>query len=349
MDTKKHTMRSIKKIRGVLSTLLILGLVLFPSTAKAAERSTDTFPDPIYTGSVNGIDRMAEPEVETSSVETSTVETPSPLPTEEPPYTILKTYTGFVDGVERTLHLIKNDWLEIAAVIEIGTWASNYAYRDFDLVTAGLDKYGCVQVLTKDNMVYWWSYDLSPNLSNRGCIVVPNTLEPNGYLTDIESFVFEGTGSAAVIVGYKSLSGQTYPLPSFERMKKIGGFDSPLEPQYVPKELSTPSASRMPTQTPTLATPIPTIATDLSVAEPTIPQNKKLSIKKSKKKGVTTYSLCEGNKAVIEYSLKKGKLNWKAGKKKLLIKKGAKKPVYSGRFGIKVKRASGRPLNISNK
>lgn len=81
----------------------------------------------------------------------TTVETPSP--TEEPLYSVLDTYSGFVDGIERTLLLIKNDWLEIGAVLEIENTTSGYAYCDFDLVTAGFDKYGCIEILTNDNMV----------------------------------------------------------------------------------------------------------------------------------------------------------------------------------------------------
>ena len=147
-----------------------------------------------------------------------------------------------------------------------------------------------------------------------------------------------------------------------------------------------PSATPItkPTEMPATATP---------TAEPSEPvvthPNKKLvlKIKKSKKKGVTVRSLCEGDKTIVEYSLKKGKLIWKAGKRKgtvknvryvvfirksknlyvgdkkgrgyiissktgkkrLIIKKGAKKPICSGGFGIKVRRTSGGSVNIANK
>lgn len=84
---------------------------------------------------------------------------------------------------------------------------------------------------------------------------MPNALEPKGYLTNIESFIFEGTGTAAVIVGYKSLSGDIYPLPSFSEMKKIGGYDSPIKPRYIPKGVTpNPSVPPFPAQ-PCLSSP----------------------------------------------------------------------------------------------
>lgn len=246
--------------------------------------------------------------------------------------------------------------------------------------------------------------------------LVPNACDPEGYMHDIESFIFSGQGEQSVIVGYKSSTGDIYPLPSFEEMKEEADeIDNTVEPWYIPKGLSlrptamptkvpaTPTVTPIakPSEPPSLApatTPTVTPTSEPSKAptsvlpapviigtEPVVtPQ---LSIKKSKKKGVTTYSLREGDKVAIEYSLKKGKLAWKAGKKKgslknvkyvvfikksrnlyvgdkkgrgytissktgkkkLIIKKGAKKPICSGGFGVKVKRTSGGPINISNK
>lgn len=426
-----------KKARIALSYFLIalmLGLALFPSTAEAY------------------------------------------LDTE----TILKMNLGSVDGVGRRLILAKNEWDQSMVYFEpnFEEGAPFGIYED-PVLDVGFDKYGIVQVLCPEKYVLWWSYDLTPDLAFRDFYSVPNANDPEGYMHDIESFVFEGEGFEETIVGYRSTSGQFYPLPSFDEMKEIAGLeDNPLQPPtYVagytpipeipgvetwsietskpsptvvpptPTPVVTPSekpdASALPTSvpptrepevseepmpTPTLApptsepsptekpsespTPIstskpkpspslvpPTQAPSVSTSAPltnppsvvvqptaTPKVSKKLDIKTSKKKGKTTYSLCEGDKKVIEYTLFKGNLTWKAGKKKgkasgvryagfikksrnlyygdkkgrgytisskngkkkLIIKKGAKKPIYSAKFIVKVKVAS-KPINISNK
>lgn len=342
------------------------------------------------------------------------------------PGTVIDTYTGFVDGVERTLTLRKSTANVITPYLEIGDGGPFYAYSGDDIVIAGLDKYGTVQVLCTDNVPYWWSYDLNPDFTQRVYNVVPNSNDPEGYMHDIVSFDFVGTGDNKIIVGYKTTSGETLPLPSFSEMKEVAGSDSPIEPSYIPKggtpvpptaspiipnpespsvETSEPPTVVPPTQTPSvsespiLTTPIPAPSTSTSVpiistdppsvtVQPTVTPkvSKKLDIKTSKKKGKITCSLREGNKTVIQYALKKGNLTWKVGKKKgsakgvkyagfikksrnlyygdkkgrvytisskngkkkLIIKKGAKKPIYSGKFVAKVKTASGS-INISNK
>ncbi len=352
-----------------------------------------------------------------------------------PTETVIKTYTGFVDGVERTLVLTKNASDKFTPYLKIGDWDNFiYASTNSTILDAGLDKYGTVQILCTDKMPYWWSYDLTPDYTRKEYNVVPNPSDPIGYMHDIVSFDFEGTGEDAIIVGYKSVSGETYPLPSFAEMKEVAGSDSPIEPSYVttqgtpesptpptstpvpptptiPRpespsiETSAPPTVAPPTQippisgSPTLVTPIPTPLTSTLVpiigtyppsvtVQPTATPkvSKKLSIKTSKKKGKTTSSLCEGNKTVIEYTLKKGNLTWKVGKKKgnakgvkyagfiknsknlffmdkkgkgftvsskngkkkLIINKGAKKPSSSGGFVVKVMTASG-PFHLSNK
>lgn len=351
----------------------------------------------------------------------------------DPSETVIDTYTGFVDGIERTLVLTKNNYDgRLIPYLKIGDWDNFiYASTRSTILDAGLDKYGTVQILCTDKIPYWWSYDLNPDsTTQRKYYVVPNLNDSKGYMHDIVSFDFVGTGDNKIIVGYKTTSGETLPLPSFAEMKEVAGSDSPIEPSYVTTygtptstplpptasptipnpespsvETSAPPTVAPPTQTPsvseppTLATPIPSPLTSTQVpiintdspsvtVQPTAtPEvSKKLSIEKSKKKGNTTYSLCEGNKTVIEYTLKKGKLTWKVGKKKgnakgvkyagfikksknlffmdkkgrgytvssqngkkkLIIKKGAKKLVCSGKFVAKVKTASGS-INISNK
>lgn len=400
---------------------------------------------------------IANPESSVSepSYVPSPIETPSPSPSEtSEPMRILKKYTGSVQGIERTLFLTDEIADEITLLLKIGNWNPDQIYFGSDVLDSGIDKYGTVQILCEDKTVFWWSYDLNPSKFHYNA--VPNPHVPEGYMCDIKSFVFEGSGEQAIIVGYETVSGKIYPLPSFDEMKEAAGFDNPIQPSYVTggtqipgtplpststpspmitatpvasvSPIQTPSAStstpmatvtptEKPTQVPATPTPVPAVSapptqappaltltpsTPVTVPEtpsaplisadpnvvPTVtPANKKLVIEKSKKKGATIRCLCEGDKVVIEYSLKKGKLNWKAGKrkgtmknvkyvvfikksrnlyvgdkkgrgyiissktgkKKLIIKKGAKKPICSGGFGIKVKRTSGGPISIINK
>lgn len=341
--------------------------------------------------------------------------------------TILKTYTGSVNGIERDLFLTKSKTDTVKAYIKIGE--EGPYFMTSMLLDVGLDRYGTVWILDDENIIWWWNYELSPNLSPVTFISVsdPNSTDPDAYVDDVESLIYEGSGTKAIVVGYRTFSGEEYSLLSFEEIKALIDPDSSVtEPSYVPKgetplpptasptipnpespsvETSAPPTVAPPTQTPsvseppTLATPIPSPLTSTQVpiistdspsvtVQPTATSevSKKLSIEKSKKKGNTTYSLCEGNKTVIEYTLKKGKLTWKVGKKKgnakgvkyagfikksknlffmdkkgrgytvssqngkkkLIIKKGAKKLVCSGKFVAKVKTASGS-INISNK
>ncbi len=388
-----------KKIRTVLTVLLILGLLLSPSTTNA---ETDSKP-------------------------------------------VLGSYTGSVNGVERTLNVTVNSDGETELYIKIGD-EGPYMIDDH-LSNSGFDQYGAVWSQQDNNSLAFWSYDLSPTFQIIRFKFIKDPIDPTKDFYGIASLVFKGTGSEAIVVGFRTFSGEIYPLPSFEEMKATVDPNSSVpEPCYVPKKqisipektpevetsiVETPSPSptvvpatnapsksetptpkplstvtptqdpmvtALPTQVPitptsspspsvpatqapdsVLVTPVPTP----SLVEPTVtPTNKKLVIKNSKKKGVTTRSLCEGNKVIIEYSLKKGKLNWKTskkkgsmknvkyvvfikksrnlyvgdrkgrgyiissknGKKRLVIKKGAKKPTLSGGFGVKVGR-----IKISNK
>lgn len=363
---------SHKNFRVVLSTLLILGLLLSPSTTKA---ETDSKP-------------------------------------------VLGSYTGSVNGVERTLNATVNSDGETELYIKIGDIGPYMI--DNHLSDSGFDQYGAVWSQQDNNSLAFWSYDLSPTFQIIRFKFIMDPIDPTERFYEIESLVFND--SKTIVVGFRTFSGEIYPLPSFEEMKAAVDPNSSVpEPSYVPKKqisipektpgvetpivetpspsptiipsTNAPSKSETPTPKP-LSTVTPTQAPDSvsvtpvptpSVVEPNVtPANKNfvLKIKKSKKKGVTTYSLCEGNKSVIEYSLKKGKLNWKTckkkgsmknvkyvafikksrnlyvgdrkgrgyiissktGKKRLVIKKGAKKPTLSGGFGVKVGR-----IKISNK
>lgn len=190
-----------------------------------------------------------------------------------------KIYSGFVDGVERTLTL---KWLNIVdeddlvlglsleILLRIGDGSSFSVSHSEDYIDVGIDRYGTVQILKKDKYVLWWSYDLEPDYSFITFRTVPNSDDSKGYMHDIESFIFEGEGEQAVIVGYKSTSGDIYPIPSFDEMKAYAEVDSPIQPSYVtgnqPTESATPipSASAFPTPTSVTATSKPTNTPDIA-------------------------------------------------------------------------------------
>lgn len=332
--------------------------------------------------------------------------------------TILKTYTGSVNGIERDLFLTKSK-TEVKAYIKIGE--KDPYFLTSMILDAGPDKYGSIWALDDENILCWWNYDLC---SDRTFYVIPRptSTDPKAYVDDVESIIVEGSGTKAIVVGYRTFSGEEYSLLSFEEMKALINPDSSVpEPSYVPKGEApvTPTSTPLPpTTSPTIPNPespsvetsapptSPSQAPSVSSSSTSAPSNtsvinppsvtaqptvtpkvsKKLDIKTSKKKGKITCSLREGNKTVIQYALKKGNLTWKVGKKKgsakgvkyagfikksrnlyygdkkgrvytisskngkkkLIIKKGAKKPIYSGKFVAKVKTASGS-INISNK
>lgn len=349
---------------------------------------------------------------------------------------ILKMNIGSVDGVGRRLILAKDKWDENIVYFDTNFEEGNpYGIYDDQILDVAFDKYGIVHILLPEKYPVWWSYDLTPSLAFREFEIVPNSNDTEGYMHDIESFVYEGEGFEQVLVGYRSTSGQIYPIPSFEVMKEYAELDSSLPaPSYVPGyspipgipgvetwSIETPKPSPIvlpstptpivtpteepseaPAMTPTSPTQAPSVSSSSTSApsnstmttppnamvQPTVTPSvsKKLTVKTSKKKGIATYSLCEGDKTLIQYALKKGKLTWKVGKKKgnakgvkyagfikksqnlfymdkkgrgytissqngkkkLIIKKSAKKPIYSDKFITRVKTAS-KSINISNK
>lgn len=396
----RHTFH---KIRAVISALLILGLVLSPSTTKAAETLTDAFPDPVwktYPGSVDGVER-----------------------------------TLFVTKAENSNR--------VTPYIKIGDWEPEDISTDDLYLDVAMDEYGSVQILCSDTVVFWWNYDLNPDFFNLGYYAVPNPDDPERIMQNIESFVIKdgilvgyksSSGTIYPVPSFTEMKefaridspvephfipkipDSGTPLPSATPVASVSPTQTPSASTSTPMATVTPTEK--PTQVPATPTPVPAVSAPPTQAPPaltltpstpvTVPETPsaplismepnvvqpavtptvtKLSIKKSKKKGVTTYSLCEGNKVAMEYSLKKGMLNWKAGKKKgtmenvkyvafikksrnlylgdkkgrgyiissktgkkkLIIKKGAKKPICSGGFGIKVKRTSGGPISIVNK
>lgn len=157
-----------------------------------------------------GIDGSGSTVPEPSYVPSVPVETPTPSPTVTPQesVSILNTYIGYVDGVdgmdkiEQTLLITKDESGKIIPSFTIEGWDF---YEDLDyyqivLVDAAVDKYGSLQLLQEDERVLWWNYYVTPDISSKTYTFLPD-------LNSIESFIFDGSGSQAVIVGYRSTTG----------------------------------------------------------------------------------------------------------------------------------------------
>lgn len=227
------------------------------------------------------------------------------LPTEEP---IVKTYHGYVNGVERTI-VLTSDTFGLNTYLKIGEGDfQSIASFSKDSVP---DRY-CANWILNETVLGFWSYDLTPDFDS-----IVFTL----YRSDVASIItLEEPENFIIAVGYKTLSGETYPLPTFDDMKFIQGVDTSIP---APFYASTPDATPIPTQTPELSspTPIPVVTepavlstpTPVPTVEPTVaPKSNsttapKLSIKRSK----TTSTIYEGKKVVSKATLKKGTLTWK--------------------------------------
>lgn len=291
--------------------------------------------------------------------------------------TVIQTYSGSVNGVERELIITWDSFFEeTSQYIKIGEmdpvkiWFGDYS------TVAGINQYGAVVIWQSDYSVMCWSYDLVPDLKSRKFYLVQDP-DSKEIRYDIESLVFEGSGSEAVVVGYKTFSGEVYPLPSFNELKAIAAPGSSVpEPRYIPKGMEPDTPTPTPS-TPASVTPVPASDT------PTPKVNtKKVSIKTEKKAKV----LYDGDEFIGQYTLKKGVLTWKSpkkkgkikgvkqagfnkktknlviltkkgdgyvlsfknGKKKRVVKKKGKKLIYSGKFVTKIKTTS-RKVDVGNK
>lgn len=176
--------------------------------------------------------------------------------------TLVKTpYTGFVNGIERKLIVTKTESNVFRLYFQVGEEEPKLVFADF--LDAGVDKYGTIWVIESvEKSILGWNYDLSPN--NRWFDTIPDPNDPRGYVHDVDSLDFEGTGSDAVLVGYKTASGEKSPLLTFEELKAIVDPSSTIpEPSYVP--ILTPE----PTSTPTLAPPTSVPPTPTPIVTPT--------------------------------------------------------------------------------
>jgi len=167
------------------------------------------------------------------------------------------------------------------------------------------------------------------------------------YDSQFEEFKYEGSGTKRILVGYKTHTGEEYPLPTFQEMCFMMGVEegSIPEPKYIPSESPDP-------------TPTPKISIKREKSKTFLYEGNELISKTTLKKGILTWER-KGKKknqyknvtwvAFIEKSrnlvivYKKGAadvIDVKNGKKKRILDKGAKKIIYSEDYGVAIKTAT---------
>lgn len=277
--------------------------------------------------------------------------------------TIWKTYSGSVNGVERTLVAVILEDGTTSEYMKVGEQESGLLwYKNLDV---GLDQYGTVVVLDHTHTMSFWNYDIEKTFDSPFSSVgfwpmpkpeVTDFSDIYDEVDNVESLIFEGTGEQAVVIGYKTFSGEIYSLLSFDQMKAIKGIKDDIpEPLYIPKGMEsvitpqpatptpvpptpTPSTSEpgIPTQTPDVSVPsmptstpkpgipassTPSLTPDMPVTEtPALVSAAPTSKVSSKKVSIKTEKkakvLYAGDEFIGQYILKKGVLTWKGPKKK---------------------------------
>ena len=243
---------------------------------------------------------------------TNTVKADTDLPWDESE--VVETSTCVVNGVERSLIILKDS----SIYLKIGDSSPISVY--FDSKSTKFDQYGTIWIIDSlDTAICWWNYDLSPDDITFHPINKPTAENPDAFVDDVEAFILDENNK--FIVGYKTFSGQTYPILTLDEMKEILK-DSSSTPTPTP----TPTPSNIPTPTPTIpaATPnVPTppaptvspVATPPTTNTPAVTPKTTVAPKVSVKKKAGYSCLSIGNKVTSKYKLAKGKLTWKGSSK----------------------------------
>lgn len=245
---------------------------------------------------------------------TNTVKADTNLPWDESE--VVETSTCIVNGVERNLIILD----DASVYLRIGESAPLLIYVGFNNVSAKFDQYGTIWVMdSRDDAIRWWNYDLSPTELDFYAINKPTAENPDAFVDDVESFILDENNK--FIVGYKTFSGQTYPILTLDEMKEILK-DSSSTPTPTP----TPTPSNIPTPTPTIPAttpnvptpPAPTVspvATPPTTSTPAVTPKTTVAPKVSVKKKTGYNCLSLGSKITSKYKLTKGKLTWKGSSK----------------------------------
>ncbi len=304
---------------------------------------------------------------------TNTAKADTNLPWDESE--VVETSTCVVNGVERSLIILD----DASAYLTIGESTPLFIYIGFK--SAKFDQYGTIWLIdSRDDAIRWWNYDLSPTELDFYAINKPTAENPDAFVDDVEAFILDENNK--FIVGYKTFSGQTYPILTLDDMKAV-----------LNSSLPTPTPSNVPTPTPTPTVPAATppaptvspVATPPTTSTPAVTPKTTVTPKVSVKKKAGYNCLSLGSKITSKYKLTKGKLTWKGsskskkysgiksaafikksgnlvfltkkgkvytlspkGKKKCIVKKKAKKLILKNKFAVKVK-VGKKFINIANK
>lgn len=242
---------------------------------------------------------------------TNTVKADTDLPWNESE--VVETSTCVVNGVERSLIVLKNTLV----YLKIGDVSPKLVYLDAKSIK--FDQYGTIWAIDADTSIRWWNYDLAPNDTSFKAILNPTADNPNGFIDDVESFIFDENNQ--FVVGYKTLSGQTYPILTLDEMKEIlKDSSSTPTPTPTPSNIPTP-APTVPTATPTVPATTPPapkvspVATPPTTSTPAVIPKTTVTPKVSVKKKAGYNCLSLGSKITSKYKLTKGKLTWKGNSK----------------------------------
>ena len=309
---------------------------------------------------------------------TNTAKADTNLPWDESE--VVETSTCVVNGVERSLIILD----DASAYLTIGESTPLFIYIGFK--SAKFDQYGTIWLIdSRDDAICWWNYDLSPTNRIFHAIDKPTAENPDAFVDDVEAFILDENNK--FIVGYKTFSGQTYPILTLDDMKAV-----------LNSSLPTPTPSNVPTPTPSPTTPAATpnnttpsaptvspVVTPPTTSTPAVTPKTTVTPKVSVKKKAGYNCLSLGSKITSKYKLTKGKLTWKGsskskkysgiksaafikksgnlvfltkkgkvytlspkGKKKCIVKKKAKKLILKNKFAVKVK-VGKKFINIANK
>lgn len=241
---------------------------------------------------------------------------------------VVKTQTCIVNDVERTLTVYENS----DVYLKVGQ--NSPLYITYGHIDVGFDRYGSFWILEDmDTSVRWWNYDFM-GIECEDLYPVPRPTEenPDGYVDDVECLVYDEHG---FVVGYKTFSGETYPIMTIEEMTEQFLAKNPgaSVPTLVPGPL--PSTDPTPTPTPSTnpgsdPTPTPVVTpstapqvtqspTPVVTPEPTVAPSNSTKLSLKKESGYTC--LYTGDTVTAKYKLtKKGVLTWKSGSKTKKIK-----------------------------
>ena len=304
---------------------------------------------------------------------TNTVKADTDLPWDESE--VVETSTCVVNGVERSLIILKDS----SIYLKIGDSSPISVY--FDSKSTKFDQYGTIWIIDSlDTAICWWNYDLSPDDITFHPINKPTAENPKAFVDDVESLVLDENNQ--FVVGYKTFSGQTYPILTLDEMKEILK-DSSSTPTPTPSNIPTPTPT-VPAATPNVPTPpaptVSPVATPPTTSTPAVTPKTTVTPKVSVKKKAGYNCLSLGSKITSKYKLtwkgsskskkysgiksaafikksgnlvfltKKGKVYTLSpkGKKKCIVKKKAKKLILKNKFAVKVQ-VGKKFINLANK